>query len=160
MVDPAFSADRVIQTCRQIEFTLAAVYHALAELHRDVPDLAAVWTKTAFEEENHGRQFELASRLPGAITEAALQPEAAEEMLTRVREFDARMREAAPAPVEALRAMISMEKSLAGYHMALVGTFANPGTKKMFEAMMAADKRHAGTLIDAFRRLAPSDAVP
>lgn len=109
----------------------------------------------SMEEENHARQFEFASKLPNVIAQAAVDAGAVNELLAQVQAFDARMRTDTPAPADALRAVITMEHSLAGYHMNSIGVFTDPNLQKLFEAMMAADKQHAQTLHDALDRLAP-----
>jgi rubrerythrin len=64
-----------------------------------------------------------------------------------------------PALADALRAVINMERSLAGYHMNSIGVFSDPELQKLFEAMMAADKQHAQTLLDVLDRLAPPATI-
>jgi len=111
------------------------------------------------EEENHARQFEFASKLPNVIAQAAVDAEAADELLARVQAFDARMRTDTPAPADAFRAVINMERSLARYHMNSIGVFTDPNLQKLFEAMMAADKQHVHALLDALDRLAPPPTI-
>jgi rubrerythrin len=159
MPDASRSIDHLIDSCRRIESTLASLYSYFEELHRETPEIAAVWLKTAMEEGNHARQFELASKLPKAIAKAAVDVLAADQLLEQLQELDTRMRKLAPPPVEALRVAIDAERSLARYHMHSIGIFSDPKVQKMFEAMMAADKRHAETLLEALDRLAPPPTV-
>jgi rubrerythrin len=155
MTNESSGIGHLIDTCRRIEGTLASLYTYFEELHRETPEIAAMWRKTAMEEENHMRQFELASKLPSPITEANVDVLAADQLLEQLRELDARMRRLAPPPVEALRTAIEVERSLARYHMHTIGSFGDPGTQKMFKAMMAADRGHAEALLQTLERPAP-----
>jgi rubrerythrin len=159
MTDASGSIDHLIDSCRRIEGTLASLYAYFEELHRGTPEVAAVWRKTALEEENHAHQFELASKLPKAIAEAKVDVLAADQLLEQIQGLDARLRKLAPPPVEALRIVIDVEQSLAKYHMHTIGIFSDPKVQKMFEAMMAADRRHAETLLETLERLAPPPTV-
>jgi hypothetical protein len=46
-----------------IETLCADLYHFYSEVFEDIPEASRLWKKTALEEENHKRQFELALRL-------------------------------------------------------------------------------------------------
>ncbi len=160
MTDASGSIDHLIDSRRRMEGTLASLYTYFEELYRETSEIAAMWRKTALEEENHARQFELASKLPKLIAKAAVDVPAADRLLDHLQEIDARMRKLFPPPVDALRVAIDVERSLAKYHMHSIGVFSDPKVQKMFEAMMAANRKHVETLRETLDGLAPSPANP
>ncbi len=153
MVEPG--TDHLLEVYRRIEFTLASLYRFLSNLYADTPDTAAVFLKTANEEENHALQFELALKLPNPIAHPTVAVEAADALLKDVLDLDAKVRRTLPAPVEALQTAVDLETRLAAYHMDSIGIFHQPRLQEMFKAMMAADKQHVETLTAALAKLSP-----
>jgi rubrerythrin len=107
-------ARRALKLCAEMEREMGALYRDLAAAHAEDPELAQLWFKTAREEDNHARQFELA--------------------------------DTPPTPAKALRTAVELEDRFADFHMTTVTTFGTPGLRKLFEAMMAADRDHAAAL--------------
>src|SRR5450631_3361737 len=52
-----------LDLCAQNERLCADLYHYYSDLFLDSADISSLWKKTALEEENHQKQFELAFRL-------------------------------------------------------------------------------------------------
>ena len=67
MAETSADVEHLLEVCRRIEFTLASLYRFLSNLYGDIPDIAAVFLKTANEEENHALQFVHALKLPNVI---------------------------------------------------------------------------------------------
>lgn len=153
MTETSADADHLLEVCRRIEFTLGSLYRFLSELYVDMHDLAAVFLKTANEEQNHALQFELALKLPNLILHPTVNVGGADRLLKDVLDFDVKVRQTLPRPADALRAAVEMENRLAAYHMDTIGEFRHPRTQEMFKAMMAADKQHVGRLTAALGRL-------
>jgi len=49
-----------LDVCINIEGLCADLYHFYSERYGDIPEASRLWKKTAFEEECHRKQFELA----------------------------------------------------------------------------------------------------
>jgi rubrerythrin len=152
--------DHLLEICCRVERTLASLYRFLSVRHRDTPDIAAIWLKTANEEENHARQFEFALKLPNLIAHTKVDVSAADQLLKDVLELDARLRKTPTLPVDALQAAVEMERRLEGYHVNTIGVFHDPKLQQLFDAMMAADKQHVQVLTDALARLTPPGETP
>lgn len=137
----------VLNTCAAIEETCAAIYHYFSECYGSVPRLGQLWEKTACEEDNHARQFQLASRLRGqGIASLKSDPDRARSILDRVRSVLEKVRKGPPSPGEALRLAIKMERSLSEFHMDEVAVFEDRELARLFESMMKNDQEHIRTL--------------
>jgi rubrerythrin len=152
--------DHLLEICCRVEHTMASLYRFLSVHHRGTPDIAAIWLKTANEEENHARQFEFALKLPNLIAHTKVDVSAADQLLKDVLELDAQLRKTPTPPVDALRAAVEMEMRLEGYHMNSIGSFHDPKLQQLFDAMMAADKQHVEMLSNALARLTPPGGAP
>jgi len=117
MVETSADADHLLEVCRRIEFTLASLYRFLSNLYGDIPEIAAVFLKTANEEENHALQFVLALKLPNMIEHPTVPVGAEDYLLREVLDLDAKTRRTLPPPIDALRAAVDLEKRLAAYHV-------------------------------------------
>lgn len=156
MAETPADADHLLEVCRRIEFTLASLYRFLSDLYGDTLDIAAVFLKTANEEENHALQFQLALKLPNVIAHPTVAVGTEDYLLRDVLNLDAKVRRTLPPPVDALRTAVDLETRLAAYHMDSIGVFHHPRLQEMFKAMMAADKQHVETLTAALANLSPS----
>jgi rubrerythrin len=155
MAETSADVEHLLEVCRRIEFTLASLYRFLSNLYGDIPDIAAVFLKTANEEENHALQFVHALKLPNVIEHPTAAAGSEDYLLRDVLDLDAKVRRTPPPPVDALRTAVDLERRLAGYHMDTIGVFRQPRLQEMFKAMMAADKDHVETLTAALAKLSP-----
>jgi rubrerythrin len=160
MKESSAAVDHLLEICCRVELTMASLYRHLGERHRGTPDIAAIWLKTANEEENHARQFEFALKFPNLIAHPKVDVSAADQLLKDVLELDARIRQTPTLPVDALRAAVDMETRLEGYHMNSIGIFHDPKLQQLFDAMMAADTQHVQMLTHALARLASPGGAP
>jgi hypothetical protein len=149
------AVEHLLACCYRVETAMAAIYWFLAELHEGTPEMAALWRKTAGEEENHARQFEFALKFPNLITDTLVKAGDVDRLLADVLGLGAAFRAAKPLAADALRKCIALEQRLAEHHMNSIGIFHDPQMQKVFEAMMAADREHVQTLVKALDRLVP-----
>ena len=139
-------ARRALQLCAEMEREMAGLYRDFAALHAGDAELAALWLKTAREEDNHAHQFDLALLLKEEIAAAALSPDEAQALLGVARELRRLNALNPPGPVKALRTAIELEERFGTYHVSTVATFGSPKMRELFESMMAADRDHAEAL--------------
>ena len=149
------AVEHLLERCHRVETAMAATYWFLAELHNGTPEMAALWRKTAGEEENHARQFEFALKFPNLIADRLVKAEDVDRLLEEALGLDATVRADKPLAADALRRCIALERRLADYHMSSIGIFHDPQMRKVFEAMMAADREHVQALVEALDRLPP-----
>ena len=116
----------ILEVCARIEDTAAKTYHLLAEAHRNIAPLAALWRKTAAEEENHARQFRMNPRL-------------LDDMVRNFTGFGLYDRQ--------------VVEQFAEFHMSTAAVFKEERHKRLFQAMMAADHGHVEELMAALKRL-------
>ena len=139
-------ARRALKLCAEMEREMGALYRDLAAAHAEDPELAQLWFKTAREEDNHARQFELALLYDEKLGTVLVTSETAKALVGVVPEMRWRLAEGQTSPVKALRTAIELEERFADFHMTTVTTFGTPGLRKLFEAMMAADRDHVAAL--------------
>ena len=144
----------ILEVCARIEDTAAKTYHLLAEAHRNIAPLAALWRKTAAEEENHARQFRMNPRLlDDMVGDVRIDGDRARLALEEVEILAALAETEPPAPAEALRMAIAAEEQFAEFHMSTAAVFKEERHKRLFQAMMAADHGHVEELMAALKRL-------
>ncbi len=146
---------KVLEICRDIELANAQLYDYFTEIFSDHQALSALWYKTAREEENHARQFVLAinMRREQIVDTLIIDNSTAENTLSFVRSITAVMRENRPTILDALNSAITLEVNLCKFHMTTVGHFVEESHKKLFSAMMKADKKHIEALREFHQRL-------
>ena len=142
---------RTLQLCCELEREMGDLYRDFAGLHADDVELARLWLKTAREEDNHAKQFELALLYREEIAATSISPSEAGALLAAAREKRQGAVDSAPSPEQALRFAIELEERFASFHMTAVGIFKTPKLKGLFESMMAADRDHVGALEGALR---------
>jgi rubrerythrin len=140
---------RTLQLCMEMEREMAEMYRDLARLHAADAALSNLWLKTAREEDNHAHQFDLALLYKDEIASVLLAPDEAEALLKVAREMRRRIAESPPSPEKSLRTAIELENRFTSYHMSAVATFQTTQLKRLFEAMMAADRDHSEALLAA-----------
>lgn len=146
---------KVLEICRDIEAANAELYWYFAEVFKDHAELTALWQKTAREEENHFRQFGLAIKLRKDTIVDSLRVDGskAEKTLNVIKTYFDTVKQTPPSKLEALSAAIKIEKGLAAFHLTNAAHFIQESHKKLFAAMMAADKEHLEALQRFYDRL-------
>lgn len=135
-----------LDCCFQIEKLSAGLYHFYADHFGADPQVAAVWRKTAREEENHAEQINLARKLPLAIEGLRVETAAAEEILGKMRQLVERVRQSPPPLREALASVIRLEERLAEFHVDNSLLFRDDAMRGLFAALMKHDHEHVETL--------------
>lgn len=150
----SISESHILDVCCQIEETCAAIYRYFFKLHESNPQASTLWEKTAKEEDNHAEQFRLASRLKvSGIKSLKTDLYNANAILAKMQSVLENVHKSPPPFKEALRFSVSMEHSLAKYHMDSIATFEDPGLAKLFTSMMKADQEHIRMLETQYKAL-------
>lgn len=141
-------AGKILEICRDIELVNAELYRYFAEIFKGHAEMAALWHKTADEEANHARQFVLAIKMRRdvMVDSLAIDGGKAQETLKIVNAYYASVQKTPPTMLDALAAAIKIEKGLASFHMTTAVNFTEARHKKLFTAMMEADRDHLDAL--------------
>ena len=134
---------------------MAGLYDELAGLHDYDPVIAALWRKTAREELNHAAQFSLfIETLSDTVSAALTDPSTLDRVRRAIENTVEEYRLRPPLVREALVAAIDFEESMVALHADQILIFANPLSKRLVRAMMAADRGHIAALRAALSKLA------
>ena len=156
----AFNVRAVLSACRDMETSMAGLYDTLAKLHASVPHMAKLWSKTANEERNHAAQFALALDIGNAAIEAVrVDLSVIERTLNAVNLLREECMTHPPMVQQALETAIAFEEALVDLHADKIPIFVEESHKKLFTAMMAADREHVGRLRRAMA-VGPSTPTP
>lgn len=133
--------------CARIEGMCAELYHFYSDLFQESDEVSQLWKKTALEEENHKRQFELAARL---CNDTDFEIEADFVKTNRIyhvlENLLAHVREHNPDVITALTKAIEMEEYLTDLHMENSVRFNDKSVGEMFQAMRDFDQEHVKSL--------------
>lgn len=139
---------------------MADLYDLLAKIYAGVPQMAKLWSKTANEERNHAAQFTLALDIgSGAIKAVRVDISIIERALHAVHLLREECFARPPTVEQALQAAIAFEEALVSLHADKIPIFAEESHKKLFAAMMAADREDLGRLRRALA-VGPSTPTP
>src|SRR5450631_1593068 len=144
------SKDKIIlffDVCAKIEGLCAALYHYYSDIYKDNDDVSQLWKKTALEEENHQKQFELAYRLRD---EVEFDLNADIDRIYRIHQklntLLEHVRQSPPDIVTALTKAIEMEENIADLHLESSVRFHDESIRKMFKALQEFDQDHVKAL--------------
>lgn len=137
-----------LEVCMGIETLCADLYHYYSEIYEDIPEASSLWKKTALEEENHQKQFELALRL---LNETEL--EVSKESLKRAYSIQYKLlklmdniKSNKPELLTAVSKAVEMEGKLADLHAHTSLNFKEESMQKLFKALSEADRDHVTDL--------------
>jgi len=150
----------LLDICANIETKCAELYRHFSELYVDIPEISALWNKTADEEDNHSEQFKLAVRLRGAGMEGVKADRSRVAILAE--QFDSfipKIKGKPPTPAQALTFAIQLEEKLFEYHMSTLVDFSNSSLEKLFTSMANNDKRHIEMLHEALKKMDPRKGI-
>ena len=143
----------VLQGCHDLELLAARIYQRFEDAHKGTPDIAALWHKTAAEEESHAQQIALAMRMrKDLVVGTKADRTKVFEILAFARSVLIEVTAKPPSIAEALRKAIELETRFQTFHLDEVAVFADEGQRALFRAMQAADKAHVGALKKALAR--------
>jgi rubrerythrin len=134
-------------SCARIEGMCAELYHFYSDLFQSHEEVSQLWKKTALEEENHQKQFELAGRLRDVadfFVEADL--ERTYRVFNKLQILLKHVRNNNPDMVTAFSNAIEMEERLTDLHMESSVRFGNNSIKELFKAMRDFDQDHVKSL--------------
>jgi len=136
-----------LDLCAKNERMCAELYHYYSDLFRERDDISQLWKKTALEEENHQKQFELALRLS---TSCDLELTSSVERALSVHQTFLRLldhvRMQPPDLLTALKKAIEMEEAIADIHLESSVVFKDSHVYELFRAMCDADQGHVESL--------------
>lgn len=143
----------VLELCRDIELKCGELYSFFADNFREIPAATSLWRKTAGEESNHANQFTLAINLlrTGIIDSLTIDRGQGDQTLQTITQLLHACRQQTPSLTEALQIAISVEEQLEVFHLNAIAAFSDESHKKLFDAMMKADRRHRETISEALR---------
>jgi rubrerythrin len=142
--------DKVIlffDVCAKIEGLCAQLYHYYSDIYRDNDEVSRLWKKTALEEENHQKQFELVNRLRDDLGfDINADIDRTYRIHHKLNSLLAHVHQNPPDIVTALNKAIEMEESLSDIHLDSSVRFHDESTKKMFQALREYDLDHVKSL--------------
>jgi rubrerythrin len=141
---------RVLDICREIELMNEQLYLYFADLFSENREVTALWVKTANEEANHAKQFELAIKLKNEMLESVSMDAWVVDAASKyVRTLLESVKKSPPSLPDAVQLSIKLEEHLTKLHMDCIAIFTDETHRELFTAMMANDNRHLESLLDA-----------
>ena len=139
---------KFLDVCMGIEGLCADLYHYYSKIYEDIPEASSLWEKTALEEENHRKQFELALKLWNetefeVLNESLEQAVMIHEKLLRLME---QIKNTKLDLLIAVSKAIEMEEKLAGLHAHNSLKFKEESMQNLFKALSDADLDHVADL--------------
>ena len=133
----------ILDVCCGIEEICSNMYRFLAGHFSDNQTIAALWEKTAQEEDNHAEQFRLASRLHGiGMKSVKFDLYGVKLILNKIMTIYEHIQGRPPQIKEALKIAVKLERELEKYHMDLMVAFEDHNLSRLFAAMKAYDRGH------------------
>jgi len=136
-----------LDVCMKIEELSAELYYYFGDIYTDV-SAVSLWKKTAMEEENHRKQFELVLHLREEV-EFDITP----DCMKRVWQAHGKLlglldavKRHPPDLIESLSLSIEMEESLADLHVQTAVRFRDDSVVRLFQALGQSDHEHIGSL--------------
>lgn len=133
--------------CAKIEGLCAELYHFYSDIHVENEEVSKLWKKTALEEENHQKQFELASRIrDDVVFDLTADIEWTNRIHSKLSGLLQHVRKSPPDIETALSKAIEMEETLAELHLDSSVRFQDDSIRKLFQALHEFDQDHVKTL--------------
>jgi rubrerythrin len=144
----------ILDQCALIETKCADMYRYLAQKYASIPELAALWIKTANEEDNHAMQFQILKKTKGrGIIDVAADCSSVSEGLKKVESLFNQIMHSSFSPVEAVQLALKLESYLGRFHSASVTICNDEATQNLLKAMMANDLGHENMLKEMLDKL-------
>lgn len=137
-----------LEICMSIEGLCADLYHYYSKIYEDNPEASALWKKTALEEENHRRQFELALRLWEETDFEVMHDSMrrAHSIRFKLLELMNNIKNIKPDLMTAVSKAVEMEEALADLHVQTALKFKEESMHNLFKALSEADRGHVTDL--------------
>jgi rubrerythrin len=144
----------VLRICAEIEEECAGIYWFFSGLFGHDERVAALWHKTAREEENHSAQFKLAQRLQGSgMSSVNTDADKAAHILGRVKAINVSIRNSRPSLHDALKLAIDIEERLSEFHASELVEFSDEKICELFASMKQCDSEHTELLKREYEKL-------
>jgi rubrerythrin len=140
-----------LDVCMKIEELTAEIYHYFGNVYAEFPDASLLWKKTALEEENHRKQFELVLHLRDEV-EFDINPSDLQRALRihgKIITLLDIVKHKTPDLIGAFTLAVEMEENLADLHVQTAVRFRDESLVRLFEAFGRADQEH----VEALKRL-------
>lgn len=137
-----------LDVCIGIEGLCADLYHYYSKIYEDIPEASHLWKKTALEEENHQKQFELASRLWNE-TEFDVLKDTLQQAYTiqgKLLTLMNNVKHTKPDLLIAVSKAVEMEEKLANLHVHTSLKFKEESMQRLFKTLSEADRDHVADL--------------
>lgn len=137
-----------LEVCMGIEMLCADLYHFYSKIYEDIPEASKLWKKTALEEENHQKQFELVLRLLDEIEFEVPRDslQRAYSIQFKLLKFTDQIKSTKPELLTAFSKAIEMEEKLADLHVHTALRFEEESMQNLFKALSEADRDHVAEL--------------
>ena len=137
-----------LDICRGIEGLCADQYHNYSIIYEEIPEVSRLWEKTALEEENHQKQFDLALRLCNETEFEVLfdSMRLAHSIQYKLMERMNISKKTKPDLLTAISKAVEMEENLANMHAHTSLKFKEDSMQKLFVALSEADRDHVAEL--------------
>ncbi|HIJ88757.1 MAG TPA: hypothetical protein HPP97_13960 [Desulfuromonadales bacterium] len=136
-----------LNVCSKIEGLSAELYHYYSELFHDDEESSKLWKKTALEEENHQKLFDLAIRLRHECEiEIVTDYNKACRVHEKLTALLSHVRVTPPDIFLAITKAIEMESALADLHIDSSIKFSDIQIKNMFKSLQGHDQEHVDAL--------------
>jgi rubrerythrin len=136
-----------LEICSKIEGLSAELYNYYSELFLEDKESSQLWKKTALEEENHQKLFELAIKLRNECElEIVADYNKACRVYDKLSKLLSHVQESPPDIFLAITKAIEMEVALADLHIDSATNFKDVQIKNMFIALQGHDQEHIGAL--------------
>ena len=136
-----------LDACSNIEGLCAKLYHYYSDIFKDNEDVSQLWKKTALEEENHQKQFELALRIRDDVKfDLTADFDKTLRIQQKLNNLLGHVHMAPPDIETALVKAIEMEEVLAELHLDSSVNFHDETIRKMFQAFRDFDQDHVKSL--------------
>ncbi|MDR3581622.1 MAG: rubrerythrin [Oryzomonas sp.] len=137
----------VLRICAEIEEECAGIYWYFSGLFGHDERIAALWHKTAREEENHSSQFKLAQRLQGSGMSAVnTDADKASHILGRIKSINVSVKNSPLSLHDALKLAIDIEERLSEFHASELVEFSDEKICELFASMKECDREHTEML--------------
>lgn len=137
-----------LDVCMKIEELSAEIYHYFGDVYAGFPDASLLWKKTALEEENHRRQFELVLHLRDEVA-FDINPvdlQRAMRIHGKIITLLDIVKQKTPDLIGAFTLAVEMEENLADLHVQTAVRFRDESLVRLFEAFGRADQEHISAM--------------
>jgi rubrerythrin len=137
-----------LEVCIGIEGLCAELYHYYSRIYENVPEASRLWKKTALEEENHQKQFELALRLISE-TEFSISKESLKRaylIQQNLQNLLEQHKNNKPDLLAAVTKAVEMEEKLADLHAHSSLHFSEESMQSLFNSLNKADFDHVAEM--------------